>query len=499
MLTQYSHLMAAAIVGSILYLIAVSIYRLYFHPLSKYPGPRTAALSDWYAAFLVGRGDLHLHIRQWHVQYGPIIRTGPNSLCFNTATSMHEIYGRQANVLKDKGYVAMSASRRTTNTMSAIEKDDVNFKRRVHTRFLSDQNLKSLEPRLLEKINKFLNLLNREHAADLTTKQPEVTWSSDVNVSELCNWLTFDVITDFCYGEGLGMLESDKNRWFFQAIRAMSWRGMMCVIQPKLYELRIDRFFLASAYRDIVKVGTWAMKRAKARVERGHDPEKPDLFQSMLESKDRKSAGSDSTSTAMSATFFYLAHHPGCRRRVVEELQTTFTDDSDISVGTKLESCKYLAACVNEAMRLVPSVPNVLPRYVQPGGTDVDGEFMPEGAVLGCSQYAINRNPTYFPEPDTYRPERWLDDEGEAIAPVDQARKAFAPFGTGPRTCVGWKLAWTETNLTLARTLFSYDIRMAPAAPCCSGRLAKTDCEYHLKGYAVAVVDGPYLQFRRKT
>lgn len=64
---------------------------------------------------------------------------------------------------------------------------------------------------------------------------------------------------------------------------------MKCVIQPKLYKLKIDRFFLASAYRDIIKVGTWAMKRAKARVERGHDPEKPDLFQSMLESKDRKS------------------------------------------------------------------------------------------------------------------------------------------------------------------------------------------------------------------
>lgn len=197
----------------------------------------------------------------------------------------------------------------------------------------------------------------------------------------------------------------------------------------------------------------------------------------------------------MSATFFYLAHNPETCQRVIEELQTAFAHENEIGVGAKLDSCKFLGACINEAMRLVPSVPNILPRRVQPGGTSVDGEFMPEDAILGCSQYAVNRNPEYFPDPDTYRPERWLDADED----VEQARRAFLPFGTGPRTCVGWKLAWTETNLTLAKTLFSHDMRVAPEAPCCGGKATKVDCEYGLRGYAVAVVDGPYLQFRRKT
>ena len=139
---------------------------------------------------------------------------------------MHTIYGRQANVRKDKGYGAMSASRRTTNTMSAIDNGDANFKRRVHSRFLSDQNLRLLEPRLLANVDEFLNLLTA--SPDVKAEQPDDgSWGSSVNVSELCNWLTFDVITDFCYGEGVGMLRSPSNRWFFGAIRAMSWRGMM--------------------------------------------------------------------------------------------------------------------------------------------------------------------------------------------------------------------------------------------------------------------------------
>ena len=69
----------------------------------------------------------------------------------------------------------------------------------------------------------------------------------------------------------------------------MLTQATKCVIQPKLYELKIDRLFLASAYRDITKVGTWAMERAKARIQRGHDPEKPDLFQAMMETEDSKS------------------------------------------------------------------------------------------------------------------------------------------------------------------------------------------------------------------
>lgn len=202
----------------------------------------------------------------------------------------------------------------------------------------------------------------------------------------------------------------------------------------------------------------------------------------------------------MSAAFFFLSHHPASRQRVVEELQATFAHETEIGVGAKLDSCKYLAACIDEAMRLVPSVPNILPRYVQPGGTHVDGEFMPEGTILGCSQYSINRNPMYFPQPESYCPERWLEDEETPLGDVGAARRAFLPFGTGPRTCVGWKLASTETSLTLAKTLFSFDMRVAPDAPCCGGKApALSSCDYPLKGFAVAVVDGPYLQFKKRT
>lgn len=208
------------------------------------------------------------------------------------------------------------------------------------------------------------------------------------------------------------------------------------------------------------------------RIDREYDSEKTDLFQSMMEAKDPKRGqefglkelwiesmllliagvsqrnlsadngvtphiltapgGSDSTSTAMAATFFYLAHHSSALDQVVTELKAAFAERDDIVSGTKLDSCKYLQACLNEAMRLVPSVPNVLPRYVLPGGIAVDGEYLPEGTIVGCCQYALNRHPDYFTEPNSFRPERWLCDERNTIGDVELARRAFSPFSTGP-------------------------------------------------------------------
>lgn len=62
----------AALVAWALYLLSGAIYRLYFHPLAKFPGPRLAALTGWYEFYhdVVRRGLLIWKIQEMHDKYG---------------------------------------------------------------------------------------------------------------------------------------------------------------------------------------------------------------------------------------------------------------------------------------------------------------------------------------------------------------------------------------------------------------------------------------------
>ncbi|KAJ5931856.1 hypothetical protein N7516_006345 [Penicillium verrucosum] len=143
-------------------------------------------------------------------------------------------------------------------------------------------------------------------------------------------------------------------------------------------------------------------------------------------------------------------------------------------------------------MRLVPEVPNISPRCVQTGGITVGGEYIPERTVIGASIYTLMRNGDYFQKPDDYWPERWFVNpeagiDSEALA---RAQKVVCPFGVGPRSCVGWKLAWLKLNVMLARTLFIYDIWLPPEADCCEMGTTGEICDYSIKGWAIAFGEG---------
>lgn len=81
----------------------------------------------------------------------------------------------------------------------------------------------------------------------------------------------------------------------------------------------------------------------------------------------------------MSGTLFLLGHHPDALARLTEELRVTFSNEDEIHIGQQLNSCKFLQACINESLRLLPFVPNSPPRIVQEGGIQIDQEFIPAG------------------------------------------------------------------------------------------------------------------------
>ncbi len=163
----------------------------------------------------------------------------------------------------------------------------------------------------------------------------------------------------------------------------------------------------------------------------------------------------------MAATLFYLVRQPAALRKATVEVRSAFVEIEEIRHSPQLTGCTYLRACIDEAMRLSPSVPGLLPREVLPGGITIDGETLPAGTVVGTAAYVLHHNPAYFADPFDYMPERWSPAGGGGEDNIALAASAFCPFSIGPRGCIGKGLAYAEMTTALARVLFLYDIRRA--------------------------------------
>ena len=214
-------------------------------------------------------------------------------------------------------------------------------------------------------------------------------------------------------------------------------------------------------------------------------------------------AGTDTTASVLSALFFYLARNPHACSKLTAELRTKFQSVSDIRWGPILMSSDYLRACLNETLRMSPPGPSEFPREVLAGGCSVDGFLYPEGTILGVSSWSLNRNEQYFPDCDTFRPERWIVDEqkGFTVEQVTRAQSAFFPFSAGPYACMGQNLAWRELTVASGRLLYRMEMRLPPGVDVGGGSpklgwgRADKD-QFLLRDAYISLRDGPLLQFK---
>ena len=158
-------------------------------------------------------------------------------------------------------------------------------------------------------------------------------------------------------------------------------------------------------------------------------------------------------------------------------------------------------------MRMSPSVGSSLWREVEVGGATVDNESIPPGCDVGTGIYSIHHNPEYFPEPFTFKPERWIVDKEAGVTreAVDNAQTAFTPFSHGPRGCIGKGLALMEMMSILATVLYRFDMKVADGL---DARLGEgipgaefgrhREKELQLNDHVTAAKTGPMLQFRTR-
>lgn len=167
-------------------------------------------------------------------------------------------------------------------------------------------------------------------------------------------------------------------------------------------------------------------------------------------------AGHETTALALSWTFFLLGQHPQTSRRVADEVAQVL--EGRPVTSQDLPNLKFTESVLWEAMRLYPPAWGIGRESTAPFQL---GEYsFPKGVTIFISPWVLHRNARYFDDPETFRPERWLDGLHERLP-----RFAFMPFGGGPRICIGHRFAMMEAMLILSTIVQAFQLEWLPEHP----------------------------------
>ncbi|KAF1819203.1 cytochrome P450 [Dissoconium aciculare CBS 342.82] len=495
---------------SCLILISYTIYTIFLHPLAKYPGPLLARLTDLHSTYHAVHGDRHLEFQRLHSIYGPIVRFGPNSLSFNSSVALRDIYGVKSNVRKARFYEAFWANKHAASTHSVIDKQMHARKRRVLSQAFSDAAIRAAEKYILVHVREFCENLGggeTKHLRDgrgvIVQGDGTATFRQPVNFADQANYLTFDTLGDLCFGKSFNMLLRPDNRFAIDLIGNAARRHLICGTYLPLHEYHLDKWLFRQIAAGRERYMQYSRLQAAERMslssstagDKGSKEERKDFFYHLTHAIDPNTgergfpsptelwaesnlliiAGSDTTSTALAATVHYLLHSPRAMEKLTQEVFEVFPLSDELSggveriTGQSASSIKlpYLRACLDEAMRLSPSVPGLLPREVMPGGATIDGVDIPAGTIVGVPHYTLHRNARYYERVDEYWPERWL--VGATIAggvvtreAVDKAVGAFCPFSIGARGCIGKGTSDIASNTPRSATEKNFEDDQSP-------------------------------------
>ncbi|MDI2130379.1 cytochrome P450 [Yinghuangia seranimata] len=217
------------------------------------------------------------------------------------------------------------------------------------------------------------------------------------------------------------------------------------------------RFLATRAAVDELLYDEIARRRADA------DPDATDVLSRLLRARDEHGepmsdqelrdelitlleAGHETTATALAWGVERLVRTPEVLAKLRAELDGTTGGGEE----------RYLEAVVKETLRARPvvyDVPRLVDTPLRVGGVEI-----PAGWYAAPMIALIHRDPAVYPDPDAFRPERFLD--GDTTA----AHRSWMPFGGGRRYCVGAQLALLEMRVILREVLQRVDLTAVRAA-----------------------------------
>ena len=181
-------------------------------------------------------------------------------------------------------------------------------------------------------------------------------------------------------------------------------------------------------------------------------------------------AGSDTVATTLRWALGLLCQRPEVQRRMQAELDSVVGRQRSPTLSDR-QRLPYTEAVLLETQRLGDVTPLLVPHQTLAAVT-VGGHRLPAGVHVIGNVQAVHRSERYFPDPERFRPERFLDADGQF-----RPDKNVMPFSVGKRQCLGEGMARAELFLFLAGFLQRFAFRWPDGSDC---RQVSEDPNYHL-------------------
>ncbi|KAJ5790938.1 uncharacterized protein N7518_007949 [Penicillium psychrosexuale] len=442
---------------------SIAVYRLMFHRLKHFPGPRLVALTKLWHVWQCRDSRGHLVLQAWYEKYGEFVRTGLLDNVEIKSSGPAEI-----TIFHPEVYEAMDGpENRNTRSdwydllyprISSIFTRDRQLhqeRRKMWEQALSRKALLQYHRRVVEKVRTLESLVALEE-------------SCPVLINDLMYFFAFDSMGDFAFSEDFGMMRN--KRWHSSVAMLRSALTMLGPFSPAIWIPRLGFAFIPSLW----KVRHWfhmlefcdqCMARRMEKTLSDHDiaswfiedhvKHGSDPTRARWLSGDTATlvvAGSDTTAPSLTLVFYFLARYPMHAEKIYEEIHGI-----DRENPAALATLPHLTGTINEAMRLLPAVLTFSSRVTPPEGLMIYGTFIPGNTKICAPRYTIGRLETAYVNPHEFIPERWYS-QPELI----KDKRAFAPFGVGRTSCVGRHLALAQIRLVTAALVFHYRIKFAP-------------------------------------
>lgn len=401
---------------------------------------------------------LHHVVEGWVERYGTLfkIHLGPKPLVVVADADLaSEILRRRPDVFRRRSRMAEMLDEMGATGVLTAEGERWKRLRRLSMRALDARHQRAFFPQLVEITGRLRGRL-AGHAATGET----------VEIQKDLMRYTVDVTTRLAFGYEMNTLEQgeDAVQQHLEKVFPMLARRVVAPFPLWRYVKREADRELDHALAEIRKTVDTFIEATRERLrERPELAEAPsNMLEVMLSSRDEDGsefsdddiygnvftmlqAGEDTTANTMAWMIYFLTEHPEIAERIGAEVDAVVGEADgldDLGLAPRLPTIDAVAL---ETMRLKPVVP--LSGHEALVDVELGDVRLPAGTWL----YTVTRPPAMdariYPEPETFRPERWLE---PGFARRKEVQESFVPFGFGPRICPGRSLAMLEIKTVFA-------------------------------------------------